>query len=180
MHNDPHAYLSGIFKNVSKGQEAAEKRVSVNGHSRSMPKRSSAGGSTGVQAPDGQPNPAMVQAAPHKKLDETRAGAATIASRKTSGAKASSASHEAGESAAYEKMEEKTLKGLKGSKEKVLSEGHNTKKSMKLGGGGRFEAIEKKAAASGAKNPAAVAASAGIKKYGKAKMAKMAAAGRKK
>lgn len=52
------------------------------------------------------------------------------------------------------------------------------KKSMKLGGGGRFQAVERKAAASGAKNPAAVAAAAGIKKYGKAKMAKMAAKGR--
>jgi hypothetical protein len=53
-------------------------------------------------------------------------------------------------------------------------------KSMKLGGGGRFAAIEKAAAKSGAKNPAAVAAAAGIAKYGKAKMAKMASAGRKR
>ncbi len=49
-----------------------------------------------------------------------------------------------------------------------------------LGEGGRFAAIEQAAAASGATHPAAVAAAAGIKKYGKAKMAKMAAAGRKK
>ena len=54
------------------------------------------------------------------------------------------------------------------------------KKSMKLGGGGRFKAIEEKAAKSGAKNPAAVAASAGMKKYGKKKMGAMAAKGRKK
>jgi len=54
------------------------------------------------------------------------------------------------------------------------------KKSMKLGGGGRFAAIEAKAKASGAANPAAVAAAAGINKYGKARMAKMAAAGRKR
>lgn len=53
-------------------------------------------------------------------------------------------------------------------------------KSMALGGGGRFEAIKKKAAASGASNPAAVAAAAGIRKYGKAKMARMSAAGRKR
>ncbi len=123
--NDPHSYLSGIFKNVSKGQEAADKRVKVNGHSRSAPKRSNAGGSTGAQAPDGQPNPAMVQPVKHKKLDETRPGAATVASRKKSGAKGAATSvaksgsaeegkkHEAGESAAYEKMEEKTLKGVK-------------------------------------------------------------------
>lgn len=49
-----------------------------------------------------------------------------------------------------------------------------------LGSGGRFKAIEEKAAASGARNPAAVAAAAGIKKYGKAKMANMAAAGRRR
>jgi hypothetical protein len=53
-------------------------------------------------------------------------------------------------------------------------------KSMKLGGGGRFAKVAAKAAASGARNPAAVAAAAGIKKYGKARMAKMAAAGRKR
>jgi len=54
------------------------------------------------------------------------------------------------------------------------------KKSMRLGGGGRFAAVERSAAASGAKNPAAVAASAGMKKYGKQKMQKMAQAGRKR
>jgi hypothetical protein len=53
-------------------------------------------------------------------------------------------------------------------------------KKAKLGSGKRFAAIEEKAKASGAENPAAVAAAAGIKKYGKAKMAKMAAAGRKR
>lgn len=50
----------------------------------------------------------------------------------------------------------------------------------KLGSGARFKAIERKAAASGAKNPAAVAAAAGMKKYGKKKMEAMAAKGRKK
>lgn len=54
------------------------------------------------------------------------------------------------------------------------------KKSMKLGGGGRFAAIERKAAASGASNPAAVAAAAGIAKYGKARMEKMAQAGKRR
>jgi len=49
----------------------------------------------------------------------------------------------------------------------------------KLGSGARFKAVERAAAKSGAKNPAAVAAAAGMKKYGKAKMQKMAAAGRK-
>jgi hypothetical protein len=50
----------------------------------------------------------------------------------------------------------------------------------KLGQGGRFAAVKASAAASGARNPAAVAAAAGRAKYGAAKMAKMAAAGRKK
>lgn len=52
-------------------------------------------------------------------------------------------------------------------------------KKAKLGSGARFKAIEKSAKASGAKNPAAIAAAAGIKKYGKAKMEKMAKAGKK-
>jgi hypothetical protein len=50
----------------------------------------------------------------------------------------------------------------------------------KLGSGARFKAIETAARKSGAKNPAAVAAAAGIKKYGKQKMAKLAAAGRRR
>ena len=48
----------------------------------------------------------------------------------------------------------------------------------KLGEGGRFAAVEASAKASGAKNPAAVAAAAGRKKYGAKKMAKLSAAGR--
>jgi hypothetical protein len=48
-----------------------------------------------------------------------------------------------------------------------------------LGQGGRFAAVEASARKSGARNPAAVAAAAGIAKHGAAKMAKMAAAGRK-
>lgn len=53
-------------------------------------------------------------------------------------------------------------------------------KKPKLGTGARFRAVEKSAAASGARNPAAVAASAGIAKYGKKRMAKLAAKGRKR
>lgn len=52
------------------------------------------------------------------------------------------------------------------------------KKSMKLGGGGRFAKVEREAAASGARNPAAAAEAAGRKKYGAKKMGEMAAAGR--
>lgn len=51
-------------------------------------------------------------------------------------------------------------------------------KSMKLGGGGRFAKVAAQAKASGARNPAAVAAAAGRAKYGNAKMQRMAAAGR--
>lgn len=53
-------------------------------------------------------------------------------------------------------------------------------KKPKLGSGARFKALKKKVATSGAKDPAAVAAAIGRKKYGAKKMAKMAAAGRKK
>ncbi len=53
-------------------------------------------------------------------------------------------------------------------------------KSNELGGGGRFAQVEAAAAASGASNPAAVAAAVGRKKYGAKKMAKMAAVGRRR
>lgn len=49
-----------------------------------------------------------------------------------------------------------------------------------LGSGARFKAIERSAKKSGADNPAAVAAAAGIAKHGKQKMAKMATAGRRR
>ena len=48
----------------------------------------------------------------------------------------------------------------------------------KLGSGARFKAVEKSAAKSGARDPAAVAAAVGRKKYGKAKFQKLAAKGR--
>lgn len=54
------------------------------------------------------------------------------------------------------------------------------KKSMKLGGGGRFAKVEAAAKKSGAKNPAAVAASVGMKAHGKKKMESMAKAGKAK
>lgn len=53
-------------------------------------------------------------------------------------------------------------------------------KKPKLGSGARFKAAEKAAAKSGAKNPAAVAAAAGIAKYGQKKMTQLATAGRKR
>ena len=53
-------------------------------------------------------------------------------------------------------------------------------KKPKLGSGKRFKAIEEKAREGGARNPAAVAAAAGIKKYGKAKMEAMARKGKER
>lgn len=51
-------------------------------------------------------------------------------------------------------------------------------KKAPLGEGSRFAAIEAKARASGARNPAAVAAAAGIKAHGKKAMARYSAKGR--
>ena len=53
-------------------------------------------------------------------------------------------------------------------------------KKSKVGEGARFKALEESARASGASNPAAVAAARGRKKYGKAKLQEMAAAGRRR
>jgi len=49
-----------------------------------------------------------------------------------------------------------------------------------LGEGSRFKAIAESAKVGGAKNPEAVAAAIGIKKYGQKKMTKMAVAGKKR
>ena len=54
------------------------------------------------------------------------------------------------------------------------------KKSMKLGGGGRFAKVKAAAARGGAKNPAGVAAAAGRAKYGAKKFQALATAGRKR
>lgn len=52
-------------------------------------------------------------------------------------------------------------------------------KSMKLGGGGRFQKLEAKLKHK-VHNPGAVAAAIGREKYGQKKMTKMAAAGKKR
>lgn len=54
------------------------------------------------------------------------------------------------------------------------------KKLPKLGTGVRFKTLTKKLAAKGAKDPKALAAFIGRKKFGKVKMAKLASLGRKK
>lgn len=52
--------------------------------------------------------------------------------------------------------------------------------AARLGSGARFKAVEASASASGARNPAAVAAAAGRKKYGASKMASLASAGKRR
>lgn len=59
-------------------------------------------------------------------------------------------------------------------------EGMAAKRKPKLGTGKRFKVVAASARKSGARNPNAVAAAAGMKKYGKKRMAKMAAAGRQR
>lgn len=49
---------------------------------------------------------------------------------------------------------------------------------MELGGGGKFSALAKSLAAKGAKDPKALAAWIGRKKYGKEKFQRLAAKGR--
>jgi len=53
-------------------------------------------------------------------------------------------------------------------------------KSLRPGGGGRFEKLKDQLAQRGAQNPEALAAWIGRQKYGSKKMAKMAATGRKR
>jgi len=53
-------------------------------------------------------------------------------------------------------------------------------KKPKLGSGKRFKELEKKVAAHGAKNPRAVAAAIGIRKYGEKKMHELAMKGKKR
>jgi hypothetical protein len=52
-------------------------------------------------------------------------------------------------------------------------------KKAPLGQGSRFKKVEAEAKKSGAKNPAAVAAAAGRKKYGEKKMAELSAKGKR-
>lgn len=54
------------------------------------------------------------------------------------------------------------------------------KKKPKLGSGKRFASLKSKLSRKGVRNPGAVAASIGRKKYGKAKFQKLAAMGRKR
>jgi hypothetical protein len=60
-----------------------------------------------------------------------------------------------------------------------MAEKKSKNKMPPLGQGGRFKKIEEEAKKSGAKNPAAVAAAAGIKKYGEKKMVKLEQKGKR-
>jgi hypothetical protein len=53
-------------------------------------------------------------------------------------------------------------------------------RKARLGSGKRFAALKRKLSRKGVRNPSALAASIGRKKYGKKRMAKMAAAGRRR
>jgi hypothetical protein len=53
-------------------------------------------------------------------------------------------------------------------------------KSMKIGGGARYQKLVKSLKAKGADDPRALAASIGRKKYGKQRFQEMAAAGRRR
>jgi len=65
----------------------------------------------------------------------------------------------------------KPIPSLKGGKSQPASK-------AKLGAGGRFEALKKKVTAKGVRDPGALAAAIGRKKFGKAKFQKLAAKGK--
>jgi len=66
------------------------------------------------------------------------------------------------------------------SERRAAREEYQKARQKPLGEGSRFAAIERSAAASGARNPAAVAAAAGRKAHGQAAMTRYSKMGRKK
>jgi hypothetical protein len=72
------------------------------------------------------------------------------------------------------------MKANKATRVRTRKAAEKATKTAKLGSGKRFAAVEAAAKASGAKNPAAVAANAGRKAHGARTMAKLASKGRKK
>lgn len=90
----------------------------------------------------------------------SRMGGIKRKGRKMEPEKGETMKHEKGESKAFEaKEKDRKYRG----------------KSMKLGGGGRFQKLKGQLASKGAKNPGALAAYIGRKKYGAKKMASMSA-----
>lgn len=71
-------------------------------------------------------------------------------------------------------------KASKATRKKLAAKQKKTQKTAKLGSGARFKALEKSIAAGGAKNPGAVAAAIGRKKFGAKKLGKLSARGRKR
>ncbi|HWO72745.1 MAG TPA: hypothetical protein VNN21_04235 [Dehalococcoidia bacterium] len=71
------------------------------------------------------------------------------------------------------------MKGARGKAMRSTKSKAKPNPKAPLGQGGRFAAVKAKAARAGARNPAAVAAAVGRKKYGAKKMAQLAAKGRK-
>jgi hypothetical protein len=63
---------------------------------------------------------------------------------------------------------------------RAIAKQKRIQKTAKLGSGARFKAVAEVAAAGGAKNPEAVAAMIGRKKYGTKKMAELSVGGKKK
>jgi len=63
---------------------------------------------------------------------------------------------------------------------RLRSEYESARRRYRPGQGGRFKAVAKAVAAGGARDPEAVAAAVGRAKYGPARMAQMAAAGRRR
>lgn len=61
---------------------------------------------------------------------------------------------------------------------KARAEQKRVQKTAKLGSGARFKALEASIATSGARNPGAVAAAIGRRKYGAKKFAALGAAGK--
>ncbi len=62
----------------------------------------------------------------------------------------------------------------------IKKRNHKNKRKPRLGSGKRFKNLEKELAKKGARNPKALAAWIGRKKYGSKKMAKLAATGRRR
>ena len=133
---DPFKYLGRMGGLTKSGISKATDRVSVPAHTRGKPTGKTKGNPT-YTGSEG-PNPAMpggkTTPSTYRNPKEQGPGAATLASRKKSGSKggatttaksgsAAAAVHEAGESKAYEKMEEKA-----GANKKSLTVGFSKKK----------------------------------------------------
>ena len=76
-------------------------------------------------------------------------------------------------------MAEHPAKAPKATRKRLRKRQQKVQKTAKLGSGARFAAVKASAKAGGARDPGAVAAAIGRKKFGKKKFQKLAAKGRK-